>query len=212
MTTLGLFAHPDDEAFGPGGTIAQWAVSDPVYIVCVTNGNDPGKKDNLTQIRAKELRASAQILGVRDVFFLDYNDGTLCNDFYHSIAGTVLEIAQRVNAPRLLTYDNWGVSGHIDHIALAMISNFLFQRNTFFQELWQYTIPKNHFPDRDDYFIYFPPGHDRAEVDEVVRIQDQWDLKIKAIKAHQSQKTDGDRIIERMRDLPREEWFFVKRR
>jgi len=43
-----IFAHPDDEAFGPGGTIAKFAKQRPVYLICATKGESgkyKGKKN-----------------------------------------------------------------------------------------------------------------------------------------------------------------------
>jgi LmbE family N-acetylglucosaminyl deacetylase len=72
--------HPDDAEFGAAGTIARWARggADIIYLVC-TNG-DKGTSDpemtplKLVKIREKEQRAAARILGVKEVFFLNYPD------------------------------------------------------------------------------------------------------------------------------------------
>jgi len=66
-----IFAHPDDEAFGPSGIIAKWAEENNVYLICVTDGSHPnGGKKKLDKVRRKELLVSAKILGVKKVFFL----------------------------------------------------------------------------------------------------------------------------------------------
>lgn len=72
--------HPDDAEFGVAGTVARWArqAKQVVYVVC-TNGNkgtsDPDiKPDELAAIRQSEQRAAAEVLGVREVVFLENAD------------------------------------------------------------------------------------------------------------------------------------------
>jgi LmbE family N-acetylglucosaminyl deacetylase len=72
--------HPDDAEFGVAGTVAKWTREGKqvVYVVC-TNGNkgtsDPDiTPDELAKIRQKEQRAAAEVLGVREVVFLDNQD------------------------------------------------------------------------------------------------------------------------------------------
>jgi len=72
--------HPDDAEFGVAGTVAKWTREGKqvVYIVC-TNGNkgtsDPDvKPDELAKIRQNEQRAAAEVLGVREVLFLENQD------------------------------------------------------------------------------------------------------------------------------------------
>ncbi|MGI8550828.1 MAG: PIG-L deacetylase family protein [Dehalococcoidia bacterium] len=80
---LVVAAHPDDPDFGAGGTAALWSREgwEFYYLVC-TNGakgsSDAGTDQRaLVQSRQEEQRRAAQALGVRDVFFLDNEDGEL---------------------------------------------------------------------------------------------------------------------------------------
>ena len=76
--TVCIFAHPDDEAFGPSGTIAKFADEGEVFLICVTNGNDKNNGEReLIKIRDQELHESSKILGVKKVYCLKYADGEL---------------------------------------------------------------------------------------------------------------------------------------
>jgi LmbE family N-acetylglucosaminyl deacetylase len=83
MRILGVFAHPDDPEFSMGGSAAIWAdQGHHVYYCIVTDGssgsNDPNQDlAELVTLRQTEQRAAAAILGVTDVIFLGYRDGTL---------------------------------------------------------------------------------------------------------------------------------------
>lgn len=80
---LVVMAHPDDAEFGAAGTIARWAEEGRhVTYLILTDGNrgssDPSMtSERLSQIRHAEQRAAALRLGVKDVFFLGYDDGSL---------------------------------------------------------------------------------------------------------------------------------------
>jgi LmbE family N-acetylglucosaminyl deacetylase len=80
---LVIAAHPDDSEFGAAGTIALWARDgwEVYYLIC-TDGSkgtedDAMTPDKLVPLRREEQRAAAQVLGVKEVFFLDYIDGEL---------------------------------------------------------------------------------------------------------------------------------------
>ena len=81
-TLLAVLAHPDDESFGMGGTLALYAARGAdVYLVCATRG-EVGEADeehlkgygSVAEMRESELRCAAGILGLKGVFFLDYRD------------------------------------------------------------------------------------------------------------------------------------------
>ncbi len=86
-----------------------------------------------------------------------------------------------------------GISGHIDHITVAMVTTFVFYKLPFIKELMYYCIEKREV--MRDYFIYMPPGFDKKDVDLRIDISDVWDKKVAAIKAHKSQAHDGKYIL-----------------
>ena len=72
--------HPDDAEYGVAGTVARWTKEgkNVVYVV-VTNGDkgtsDPDMEpERLAEIRQKEQQAAAEVLGVSEVLFLGYPD------------------------------------------------------------------------------------------------------------------------------------------
>jgi LmbE family N-acetylglucosaminyl deacetylase len=85
---MAIVAHPDDAEFGCAGTMAAWAREGwDVYLVICTDaaggGPDeatdvgPEARRRITETRKAEQRAAAEVLGLRDVIFLDQPDGLL---------------------------------------------------------------------------------------------------------------------------------------
>lgn len=83
LRILGIFAHPDDPEFSMGGSAAVWSdQGHEVYYCIVTDGsagsNDPNQDlVELVKIRQAEQRAAGAAVGLKDVIFLGYRDGTL---------------------------------------------------------------------------------------------------------------------------------------
>lgn len=212
-TVVGIFAHPDDEALGPAGTIAKFASEGNMYIICVTCGEAGGKttddKEEIGKTRRAELLESAKLLGVKEVFFLHYEDGTLSNSIYHDIAEKIQEKLEALQPEILLTFEPRGVSGHIDHIAVSMITSYVFERLPFAKKLMYYCLSKARREKIDTYFIYFPPGYSDEEIQETVDIETYWDTKVKAMHCHKSQMHDVKTVLSQTSDLPKEEYFLV---
>jgi N-acetylglucosamine malate deacetylase 2 len=210
---VGIFAHPDDEAFGPGGTLATLAKEHDVYLICVTNGdagiNSSKKTQELGEIRREELLFSSQIVGVKKVFFLNYKDGSLSHNLYHEIADKIKTLIDDIRPDVLLTYEPRGVSGHIDHITTSMIASYLFQKVKYVKELWYFCVTEAFRDTVRNYFIYWPPGYAKKEITKVVDVTDVWEQKIAAIKKHESQKHDVERNLVRFEHLPKEENFII---
>jgi LmbE family N-acetylglucosaminyl deacetylase len=209
-TILCIFAHPDDESFGPGGTIAKLAKTNNVHLICVTDGNDPGKVEDLRSIRKKELLKASKILGVKKNYFFNYRDGTLNNLKYHEIAEKISSVINRIDPKILITYEQRGVSGHLDHIAVSMISTYVFERYESIRELWYFCISKKERDMISDYFIYFPTGLKEDNIDLIIDVSEVWDIKLSAIKAHKSQIKDAKEIIKLLSYLPKKECFLIR--
>ncbi|MBA3723619.1 MAG: PIG-L family deacetylase [Candidatus Levybacteria bacterium] len=216
---VAVFAHPDDEVFGPGGTMAIFAKEREVYVICVTDGDagmnslkdDDGTK-SLGEIRKEEMRASAASIGVKEVIFLGYKDGTLCNNLYHEIAAKVQTQIESLEPGIIMTYEPRGVSGHIDHITVSMITSFVFERVPAVEELWYYCMSEYARSFQKPYFIYFPPGYKDSEISKVVNIEPVWDQKVTAMTKHESQKHDIDNILGAFRHKRKEEYFIILKR
>jgi LmbE family N-acetylglucosaminyl deacetylase len=226
---IAIFAHPDDEAFGPGGTIALFGKRGwETHLICVTDGaggEDSNDCGDLCEARQKELRDSTAVLGVKSVTTLDYPDGGLCNRLYHDIAGTlqknILEIIKTQDGPvtvRLMTFDRLGISGHIDHITVSMITCYLFRERAKWCGHPQVTVTwdgvmffcqseEQARPIADGYFIYFPPGYDHKDIDESYDVTEVLDIKKDAMKAHSSQDHDYKMLIGRGDEMLRTECF-----
>jgi LmbE family N-acetylglucosaminyl deacetylase len=134
---LGIFAHPDDESFGPGATLARYADQGvDVHVVIATDGI-AGSVDEetqvtehytLAQVRSSELSRAAVALGVTSVWSLPYRDsgmrGTPDNQhpsalirqpLIHTIE-EVLGYIERLRPQVIMTHDPYGGYGHPDHV------------------------------------------------------------------------------------------------
>jgi N-acetyl-1-D-myo-inositol-2-amino-2-deoxy-alpha-D-glucopyranoside deacetylase len=135
MTVL---AHPDDETFGMGGTLALYARQNvDTYLLCATRGEvgDMDEKymqgfSSIAERRESELRCAAGTLGLTGVYFLGYRDsgmpGTPENQHPQSLFQAPLdEVAAlivhyiRLQKPQVVvTFDPIGGYRHPDHIAI----------------------------------------------------------------------------------------------
>src|SRR5215217_8426567 len=82
---LGVFAHPDDESFCAGGTLAKYAASGAEIMVVSATRGDAGQirdaraatRRTLGAVRERELELACERLGIQQAVCLDYGDGTL---------------------------------------------------------------------------------------------------------------------------------------
>ncbi len=135
-TILAVLAHPDDESFGMGGTLALCAQKGcNVYLVCATRGEvgtvDPEHMQgfaSIAELRESELRCAAGHLGLKGVYFLDYRDSGMPGspDNNHpdaqvshpveEVAGKVVKYIRDLKPDVVLTFDPIGGYRHPDHI------------------------------------------------------------------------------------------------
>lgn len=118
-SVLAVVAHPDDESFGLGAILTAFADENTrLAVLCLTHGEAStlhGVAGELTEVRADELAAAAEVLGVSTVELLSYPDGRLSDTPARELANPVIDFAQRFGAQGLLVFDPSGVTGHPDH-------------------------------------------------------------------------------------------------
>ena len=139
LSVLAVFAHPDDEGFGCGGTLAMLVSRGArVTLVCATDGDvgeisDPAlaTQETLGQVRQEELRRAMEITGVNDLRFLGYRDSGMAGseDNRHpsslhqapeeGVVSSLIEIMDETRPNVMLTHDPSGGYGHPDHIAVC---------------------------------------------------------------------------------------------
>lgn len=123
---LAIFAHPDDEAFGTGGTLAKYAAEGcDVYLVTATRGEagqvatpELATMANLPAVREQELRCACQTYGIHPPIFLDYLDGQLTIVNQGQAVGKLVRLIRRLRPHVMITFGPDGIYGHYDHIAV----------------------------------------------------------------------------------------------
>lgn len=142
-TILAFFAHPDDEGFGVGGTLARYASEgDRVILVCATAGEEgvnrldehdtadpsPGSTTDLGEVRREELRRACDRLGIEGPVFLGYRDSGMVDEPFNEhpdslhqadldeVAHRIATIIRDERADAVVTFEQYGWYGHPDHV------------------------------------------------------------------------------------------------
>lgn len=132
LKLLAVFAHPDDESMGMGGTLAKYSAQRvETHLVCASRGElgwfgpeeqNPGP-ERLGQLREAELRNAAEVLGMTSVSFLDYIDGQVDRANPAEIVGKIAAHIRRIQPQVIVTFPHDGNYGHPDHIAIGQFTN-----------------------------------------------------------------------------------------
>lgn len=165
---LAVLAHPDDESFGMGGTLALYAqIGVEVHLICATRGEvgetppDFERNDrSIAELRMDELRCAGEILGLEKVHFLKYRDSGMpgSSDNHHpralaaapqeQVASEIATYIRRIQPQVVLTFDPFGGYGHPDHIAIQRATErafFLAAEETPIDSLPPYQAQKLYF-------------------------------------------------------------------
>jgi LmbE family N-acetylglucosaminyl deacetylase/uncharacterized OsmC-like protein len=118
---LVVVAHPDDESFGLGAVLEAFTrAGTRVELLCFSQGEAStlhGAAGDLASVRAAELDAAANALGVKRTTLLQYPDGGLAEVGRVRLAADVVAAVESSRADGLLVFDATGVTGHPDHVA-----------------------------------------------------------------------------------------------
>jgi LmbE family N-acetylglucosaminyl deacetylase len=124
---LGVFAHPDDEVFVAGGTLAKYAARGAEAMVLSATRGQAGQirdaraatRHTLGSVREQELRRACAILGVQHVVCLDYMDGGLREADFDVLVRSVADTIRDFQPDVVLTFGADGAYGHPDHVTIS---------------------------------------------------------------------------------------------
>jgi len=222
---FGIFAHPDDEAFGPSGTLLMEAkAGTDVHLITLTLGDAGTNPDNvpdLAAVREQEWRNAGQLIGAKSMHFLGYKDGQLNNlamlEIHQKLTSLIADITKDAPADaqiEFMSMDTNGITGHIDHIVAGRSACYVFYKlkesDPRITRIRLACIPKSQLPEPNTHWLYMDAGRDESEIGEVVDARNHHDEIITIVRTHHSQRGDGESHIENRGDQIGLSYFIVK--
>lgn len=213
-TLLVVTAHPDDESFSMGGTIARYAREGVrVVLACATRG-EAGKTgdpplctpEELPRVRERELQCAARVLGIERIDLLGFLDKGLDHAGREEVTGKILRIMDEEAPEVVLTMPPGGISGHRDHQVVSLCATRAFFRH---REMGGAHKDMEGLDDRPRalYYATFPAhriksirGHIPAHpldtaVTASIDVREWLDIKIAAITCHRTQGYSIERVF-----------------
>lgn len=189
---LAVFAHPDDETFRPGGTLALLARRGVrVQVLTATRGQAGSRGDpplclpeELPAVRENELRCACAVLGLLPPILLDYQDGHIPEADPGKIVSEILAVVREVRPQVMLTYGPDGVSGHPDHVAIGRFSTEAFHQDGDVIALYTIAVPRSLAESLGMTQIRAVPDE---SITHAVDVSLVWEAKMAAIRCHRTQ-------------------------
>jgi LmbE family N-acetylglucosaminyl deacetylase len=221
---FGIFAHPDDEAFGPSGTLLlETRAGTELHLITLTageGGTNPDGYDKLGAVRLEEWRAAGKLIGATSMHHLGYHDGSLSNTSFleavRSIESLVRETIEQYDSEisiEFMSLDLNGISGHIDHIVTSRAACFVFyslkRSGLPVTRIRLACIPHEMLPFPNIDFVFMEAGRPPEEIDEIIDARIVLDEVKTIMRAHHSQRGDGEAHIRRRGDNVAVNYFHV---
>jgi LmbE family N-acetylglucosaminyl deacetylase len=201
-------AHPDDVDFGSAGTVARWTAAGVEVTYCVCTDGDAGGFDeavdraDIPRIRRAEQVEAAKQVGVRDVRFLGYPDGSLLPTI--ELRRDISRVIRQVRPQRMIIQSPdriWSRIGasHPDHLAsgvAAIAAVYPDARNPYAHRELLLDEGLEAWSVSETWLMAHP------EMNHWVDVTDTFDAKLAALRAHVSQTGHMEGFEERIRG-----WF-----
>jgi len=197
---FGIFAHPDDEAFGPAGTLLKLKSEGyDIHLILLTDGEagtNPDNDEDLGAVRLREWQMAADILGATSTHALHYPDGSLektsIEELDKVVGGIIVEVEATYDQPielSFMSFESYGLTGHRDHIAASELTT---RMSSSFKthEVWYFCLDKTQAP-LDGTAYYEPRAREDSYITAKVDVTSWLDDKYRMMDAHISQRTDA---------------------
>ncbi len=221
---FGIFAHPDDEAFGPSGTLLlETRAGSELHLISLTLGDagtNPDGHADLAKVREQEWRRAGKLIGAASQTFLGFKDSKLSNDSMIEAGEKIVQLVKDslANQPddievEFMSIDLNGISGHIDHIVAARAAMWAFytlkSTDKRLKRIRLACVPRNQLPESNVAWLYMEPGRRPDEINQTVDAREVKDEIIKIMRAHHTQRADGESHIKNRGDELGMNYFIV---
>lgn len=226
LTLLAVFAHPDDESFGPAATLAKYVAEGVrITLISATRGetgeiSDPqlATPETLGEVREEELRCACRAIGIQELRLLGYRDGQMSSYDPQEVEGKVVRAIREVRPQVVLTFGPDGISGHLDHITIGKATT-----DAFFsagdEERFSEQIAEGLSPHKAEklYYVAFPRSRFRAisvdlpgtcddRITTVIDVVPFLEVKKRALACHKTQLPPGN-LFAQMSDEEVRKWW-----
>jgi len=207
LKLLAVFAHPDDETFRCGGTLALLAQRGVCVQVLTATRGEAGScgepplctPAELPVVRERELRCACAVLGVEPPRMQDGCDGQLAAADPEHLVKRVLDVVYEVRPEVLLSFGPDGLSGHPDHVAIGQCAMEAFRRAEGVAALYTLALPRSVAEQLEMKEVQSVPD---AALALTVDVSPVWEAKLAAIRCHATQLSTSPMMhapIERQR-------------
>ena len=199
MKILAVFAHPDDEAFGPAGTLSRYAFTGHmVRLVTMTRGEagtlGPAQhltREELGRLRSGELQCSAAALHLSELFIHDCPDGKLSELPAEEGVNILRREIESWRPDILITFHSGGISGHPDHQAVARWCMQAVREREVPPRLFAFGISGEQVRRAHHRRLIPIPEN---EITHVIDVTPYLNYKLEAIRCHKSQSAAWERM------------------
>ena len=201
---LGIWAHPDDEAYLSAGLMARTTTDGGhVTIVAITDGeagfpaDDPRPPEQRAEQRRRELRAAMALIGVHDVRFLGVADGAVAAAPADVLVEQIGDVIREVVPHAIVTFGPDGITGHPDHVANSELVTRAWL-NTRIGELWYAAKTSEWLAEwrglHDEFGVWMtrePTGVREEDVETIIDLDDDGVANKRAVLAEHRSQTDS---------------------
>ena len=208
---LGVWAHPDDEAYLSSALMAAVRRSGARVVVVTATRGENGTDDpvlwppgRLAEHRERELRASLDVVGVTEHHWLDHRDGELSAVPTLEGARQLVPFLDRLAPDTIVTFGPEGMTGHADHRAISAWVRGAWRLTGRRAALWYATLTPEFHAEwsalNDDVGLWCegsrPPVTPSSELAAHIRSTDGLAvLKHRALRAHASQTRPLEELV-----------------
>jgi len=217
---FGIFAHPDDESFGPAGTLLKLKNEGyDIHLILLTDGEGGVNVDsvpNLAITRLAEWQMAAQLLGASSTHALHYPDGGLQNISQDDLAENVNKIVTTIQTTYsetpetcFMTFEPYGLTGHHDHIAASVLTSRV-AKECSAKEVWYFCLASTQAPLSGTAY-YEPRAREDSYITDRIDVSPFLDTIYRVIDTHLSQRADGANRKALGKERLSEECFRIER-